>query len=499
MNGIKWGSAQARWVLLATVTGSGMGFLDGSVVGVALPAIGRDLDAEVSGLQWILNGYMLALASLILISGSLGDRIGRRRVFLIGTVWFAAASVLCAFAPSVGVLVAARVLQGIGAALLTPGSLALLESEFAEEDRGKAIGAWSGLTGVSNAIGPFLGGWLVNSDGWRYIFLINVPLAILVVAVTLRHVPESRQVAPGAAKDLDWGAAALTVIALGGITYALTAVGDAGIASPAVLVSGGLGVVALVLFVRSLRRSSHPMIPPALFRSPLFVAANLVTAGVYAALGTTFFLLVVQLQQVLGYSALQAGAAMLPITLLMLALSAWSGDLAQRIGPRLQMGFGPLVMALGLLFMLRVDAGAGYLTDVLPAIVVLGLGLAATVAPLTSTAMGAAGPDDAGAASGVNNAVSRAAQLAAVAAIPALVGINGRAYLDPERFSAGFHTAMLIAAATAAAAGVIALLLIRRPAPGAASREPPQAGSNYACGLDSAPMRPCPVSSPAGP
>ncbi|PSK96268.1 EmrB/QacA subfamily drug resistance transporter [Murinocardiopsis flavida] len=483
MSGIRWGSAQARWVLLATVTGSGMGFLDGSVVGVALPAIGRELHAEVSGLQWILNGYMLALASLILISGSLGDRIGRRRVFLIGTVWFAVASLACAAAPTVELLVAARVLQGVGAALLTPGSLALLEAEFAEEDRGRAIGAWSGLTGVANAIGPFVGGWLVDAGDWRFIFLLNIPLAVIVVVVAVRHVPESRDAGAGSARDLDWTAAALTVVGLGGTTYALTAAGEAGVTAPSVLVAAGLGVLALLLFGWSLRRSSRPLIPPRLFASRLFVAANLVTIGVYAGLGIMFFLLVVQLQQVLDYSAVQAGAATLPITLLMLTLSARSGDLARRFGPRAQMSIGPLAMACGLLLMLRIGPGAGYLTEVLPAVLVLGLGLAATVAPLTATALGAAGPADAGTASGVNNAISRAAQLTAVAAIPAAVGINGTSYLDPVRFSAGFHSAMLVAAAIAAVSGAVAFLLIRRPA------APPPCGSDYVCGLDSAPLR----------
>ncbi|MGI5122525.1 MFS transporter [Marinactinospora thermotolerans] len=490
MGTITWGSARARWVLLATVVGSGMGFLDGSVVGVALPAIGRDLDASMAGLQWVLNGYTLTLAALILISGSLGDRVGRRRVFLIGTVGFALASVLCALAPTIETLIAARVAQGVGAALLTPNSLALLEAEFTEDDSGRAIGAWSGLTGVANAAGPFLGGWLVDIGDWRLIFLINVPLAALVVAVGLRHLPESRP-EEGGGRRLDWTGATLTVVSLGALTYALTVAGEVGVSSWRFLVPAGTGVLVVLLFARSLRRSRHPLIPPRLFADRVFVAANLVTLGVYAALGVTFFLLVIQLQQVLGYSAVQAGVATLPITLLMLLLSARSGDLARRIGPRAQMTAGPLVMALGLLLMGRIGPGSGYVTEVLPAVVLLGLGLAATVAPLTATALGAAGPADAGVASGVNNAVSRAAQLASVAAVPALVGVAGDAYLDPARFDAGFSSAMLVAAALAASAGLVALLLIRRPR-GEAEEGP----SPYACGLDAAPLRRAPCQDP---
>lgn len=484
MNGMAWNSARARWLLVATVVASGMGFLDGSVVGVALPTIGRELNASITGLQWIQNGYMLTLASLILVSGSLSDRFGLRRIFLIGTVGFAAASALCALATSVDILIAARVLQGIGAALLTPCSLALLEAEFVGPDRDKAIGAWSGFAGVFNALGPFLGGWLVDAGDWRYIFLINLPLALLIVAVMRWRVPPFHRELVDRVNRLDWVGASLTVIGLGGATYALTSLGTAGPGAPGVLIPGVVGVAALVLFARTVRRGAYPLIPRVLFRSQQFVAANLTTVGVYAALGITFFLLVMQLQLVLGYSALQAGAATLPITVLMLLLSARSGALAARIGPRWQMSIGPLLMAIGLLLMRRVEAGVDYFSGIFPSVVVVGLGLAATVAPLTSTALAAGGSDNAGVASGVNNAVSRAAQLAAVAAIPALVGIGGKNYLDPVKFSAAFAAALYIAAALAMISGVIAWLLVPDRAQCGQGATP-----KYLCGADSAPLR----------
>lgn len=485
MNGMTWNSPQARWLLIATVTASGMGFLDGSVVGVALPTIGRELNAGISGLQWIQNGYMLTLASLILVSGSLSDRLGLRRIFLLGTIGFAIASALCAAADSVGVLITARVLQGIGAALLTPCSLALVEAEFSGADRDRAIGAWSGLTGIFNAIGPFLGGWLVDAGNWRYIFLINIPLAMLVIVIMHWRIPAlgNRR---GGKRPLDLAGATLTVVGLAGITYALTALGTAGIQAPAVFVPGLIGIVALVLFAYTIRRGAQPLIPRVLFRSRQFAAANLTTVGVYAALGITFFLLVMQLQLVLGYSALQAGVATLPITLLMLLLSARSGALSARIGPRWQMSIGPLLMAIGLLLMRRIETGADYFTDIFPAVVIVGLGLASTVAPLTATALVAGGTDNAGIASGVNNAVSRAAQLAAVAAIPALVGIGGRNYLDPAHFSAAFGAALYIAAALAAVSGVIAWLLV----PGKLQAER-NTTPRYLCGADSAPLQSC--------
>ncbi|HEX6568441.1 MAG TPA: DHA2 family efflux MFS transporter permease subunit, partial [Acidimicrobiales bacterium] len=379
--GLAFASARGRWVLTATVLGSGIAFLDSTVVNVALPHIGRDLDAGVGGLQWVINGYLLALSSLILLGGSLGDRFGRKRLFQLGVVVFAAASLLCAVAPTTELLVLARIVQGVGGALLTPGSLAILEASFRPDDRSRAIGAWSGLSGVASAVGPFLGGWLVDAASWRWIFLINLPLALFVVVVAARHVPESFD--PDASQHVDGWGALFVATALGGLSWGLIAAGDAGWGAAQVWAALLVGVASLVAFVVVERRSTHPMVPPALFASAQFRAANLVTAAVYAALGGTFFLLVVQLQNVLGYSAIEAGAATFPITILMLALSARSGALAARIGPRLQMTTGPLLVAAGTLLMTRIDAGAGYVADVLPAVVVTGLGLACVVAPLT--------------------------------------------------------------------------------------------------------------------
>lgn len=481
---VAWGSATGRWVLAATVTASGMAFLDGTVVNVALPTIGEEYGAPMSGLQWIANGYMLTLSALILLSGSLGDRYGRLRVFQIGVVWFALASALCAVAVNAPMLVVARVAQGVGGALLTPGSLAIIEATFRVEDRARAIGAWSGLTGVATAIGPFLGGWLIDAGSWRYIFLLNVPLAAAVVAIGARHVPESSD---PAGPRLDVLGAALATTGLAGVTYALIGAGERGLAAPTVIAAGVCGIVALAAFVVAERRSSHPMLPPGIFSSRQFTGANLVTAAVYAGLGAVFFLLVIQLQQVLGYTALQAGAATLPITLLLLALSARSGQLAQRIGPRPQMTVGPLVVAAACLLMIRIDAGAGYLDAVFPAVAVLGLGLAVTVAPLTATVLAAADERHAGIASGVNNAVARTAQLAAVAVVPLAAGITGAAYLDPEAFSAGFRVSMAITASLATAGGVLAFVAIRRPTPA-----PAPARRRSHCAMDGPPLQGCP-------
>ena len=342
---VTWGTPRARWVLLATVLGSGMAFLDATVVNVALPTIGTQLDTSVAGLQWIVNGYTLTLASLILIGGSLGDRFGRRRIFLVGVVWFAAASLLCGAAPTSGTLVAARALQGIGGALLTPGSLAILQASFAPGDRGRAVGAWSGLSGIAAAIGPFVGGWLIAVASWRLIFLINVPLAVAVVAVAIKYVPETRD--PNAVRGIDVTGAVLTAVGLGRVTWALITAGERG-ATAGVISAGAVGLASLAGFVVAEQNVRHPMLPLDIFRSRQFTAANLVTLVVYASLGITFFLLVVHLQQDLGYSPLQAGVAMLPVTGLMLALSSAAGQLADRIGPRLPMTIGPLGIAAGL-------------------------------------------------------------------------------------------------------------------------------------------------------
>lgn len=447
---ISLSSARGRWIVAATVLGSSLAMLDATVVNIALPAIGRDLGSGVTGLQWTLSGYTLALASLILLGGSLGDRLGRRRVFVWGTVWFTAASVLCGLAPSIEVLIAARLLQGIGAALLTPGSLALISASIRSDDRGAAIGLWSGLGGVASAIGPLLGGWLVDAVGWRAVFLINVPLAVVVVWVAMKHVPESRD--PHAAGRLDVPGAVAVAAALGLLTYGL-------IESHVLALT--LGVVAIGVFVVIERRTHDPLVPPSLFASRVFLAANLVTFAVYAALGGVFFLLVLQLQFAVGFSPVAAGLATIPITVLMLLLSARAGRLAGRIGPRIPMTVGPLLSAAGLLLMLRIGPGCTYVADVLPAVVVFGLGLSALVAPLTGAVLSAAPDDRAGIASGVNNAVARTSQLLAVAALPALAGIAGSDYAAPQVFSAGFHSAMLMCAGLLVLGAVIAAALIR--------------------------------------
>ncbi|MGB6071512.1 MAG: MFS transporter [Rhodococcus sp. (in: high G+C Gram-positive bacteria)] len=448
--GIALSSPRGRWIVAATVLGSALAMLDATVVNIALPAIGRDLGSGVTGLQWTLSGYTLTLASLILLGGSLGDRLGRRRVFVWGTVWFAAASVLCGLAPSIEVLIAARLLQGVGAALLTPGSLALISASIKAEDRGAAIGLWSGLGGVASAVGPLLGGWLVDAVGWRSVFLINIPLAVVVVWLAAKHVPESRD--PHASGRLDVPGAVTVAAALGLLTYGLIESHTLALA---------LGVVAAGVFVVIERRSHDPLVPPSLFVSRVFLAANLVTFAVYAALGGVFFLLVLQLQFAVGYSPIAAGVATLPITALMLVLSARAGRIAGRIGPRVPMTVGPLLSALGLLLMLRIGPGSTYATDVLPAVLVFGLGLSTLVAPLTGAVLGAVSTDRAGIASGVNNAVARTSQLLAVAALPALAGITGSDYAAPEVFSDGFHTAMLMCAGLLVIGAAIAAALIR--------------------------------------
>jgi EmrB/QacA subfamily drug resistance transporter len=483
---ITWGTAAARWILFATVLGSGMAFLDATVVNVALPAIGAALDASVAGLQWILNGYTLTLAALILIGGSLGDRYGRRRVFLIGIVWFAVASLLCSLAPNAAVLVAARALQGVGGALLTPGSLAILQGSFAVADRSRAVGAWSGLSGIAAAIGPFVGGWLVGVESWRLIFLINVPLAIAVVFVTIRHIPETRD--PAAAPGIDIAGAVLAAAGLAGMTWALIEAGESGPAwTP--LAGGAIGMAGLAAFAVVERHSQHPMLPLDIFGSRQFTAANLVTFFVYASLGLTFLLLVIQLQLVLGYTPLQAGAAMLPITTLMLVLSARAGQLADRIGPRLPMTLGPLAMAVGLALLSGVGTGSTYVFDILPGIVVFGLGLALTVAPLTATVLAAASMRHAGVASGVNNAVARSAGLLAISAIPGLAGLAGDAYKDPVVFARGFREAMLIGATLLAGGGGIAWLLIRNEVAGRVDSCPAaKLDRRHYCAIDCAPL-----------
>jgi EmrB/QacA subfamily drug resistance transporter len=485
---LAWGSRPARWVLAATTSGSALALLDATTVNVALPTIADDLDATVGGMQWTINGYTLTVAALILLAGSLADRFGRRLLFTIGVVWFAGASILCALAPTVELLIAARVLQGIGGALLTPGSLAILQASFAPEDRARAIGAWSGLGAIAAAIGPLVGGWLVGTVGWRWIFWTNLPVAGTVLWITLRHVPESRAVL--ATRRFDVPGAVLATAGLGAVTWALIAAGEQG-TSTAVVTSAVVGVLALVAFVAVQARAVGPMMPLDLFASRQFSAANAVTFVVYGGMAVVFFLLVVHLQQVVGYTPLLAGTALMPVTLLMLLLSARAGVLAERIGPRLPMTVGPLVMASGLVLAARIGPTSSYLVDVLPSVTVFGLGLAAMVAPLTATVLAAAGEGRSGVASGINNAISRTAGLLAVAAIPALVGLRGDVLADPVAFAAGFRTAMFTSAAVVALGGVLAFLTIRDElSDGRPACRPSELLRRRRCPVDGAPIEP---------
>lgn len=479
-------SVQGRGVLAATILGSGLASLDGTVVNVALPRIGADLNAGLTALQWTINAYTLTLAGLLLLGGSLGDRLGRRRVFVVGVMWFTAASIGCAAAPAAGVLIAMRALQGVGAALLTPGSLAILEAVFRRSDRGAAVGAWSGLGGVATAAGPVLGGVLVGvaSWGWRLVFLINVPVALAVIWLSGRFVPETRD--EEAAGRLDVIGAALAALGLAGLVYALTEGPRQGWGG-ALVACLLAGIALLAAFVVVEARSRHPMMPLSLFGSRNFSGANLVTLVVYAALSGALFLLPVQLQRVSGFSPVEAGSALLPITAVMLLLSARMGRLASRIGPRLPMTVGPLTAALGLALLARVGADASFALDLLPALLVFGLGLSFTVAPLTTTVLAAAPAHLVGVASAVNNDVARAAGLLAVAVLPGLAGISPHAYDNPALLSTGFHHAVLIAAGLCALGGVLSAFVIAQDAGTPADARPPDDTANCTC---------CPIGAP---
>lgn len=461
-SGLRYASGAGRWVIATPVA---------SIIGMA-------------DLQWVSNGYMLTLSGLLLLGGALGDRYGRRRLFVIGTVWFAAASLLCGIAPNAPALIAARTLQGIGGALLTPGSLAILEASFVEDDRWRAIGAWSGLGGVATAVGPFLGGWLISAASWRLIFLINLPVAVAVVVLAERHVPETRNVAMSGRIDLP--GAALVSLGLAGLVYGLIEGPGLGWTSAGTLTSLAGGAALLAAFVAVESRSANPMLPLDIFRSGQFTGANAVTFVVYGGLGGALFLLPIELQQVAHYSPLGAGVALLPITVITLALSARSGELAARIGPRLQMSVGPLLVGAGLALMTRIGDTGGYVDTVLPAVCVLGLGLAVTVAPLTAAVLTAAPAERSGIASAVNNAVARAASLIAVALLPAIAGITGDSYLHPARFSSGFHVAVLVAAAFCGLGAALAVLTIRNPV----RRPSPAVPRRWSCALDAPPLTP---------
>ena len=473
---IRAGTPAGRWLVGATVLGSGMAFLDGTVVNVALPAIGRDLHAGLSGLQWTLDAYLLSLGALLLLGGALGDRYGRRRVFEVGLVAFSLASALCGLAPNLGALIAARTVQGVGGALLVPGSLALLSASFAPEDRGRAVGAWSGLAGAFSALGPFLGGWLVDAVSWRWVFLINLPVAVVTLWVVRAHVPESRDAGAVAGGHLDVTGAVLGSVGLAGLVFALIE-GSAHGLTALVVVAGAVGVAALVAFPFAERARPEPLVPLELFRSRQFSGANATTFAVYGAFAGALFLFVVELQQNLGYSALEAGSAMLPVTLLMMTLSARAGRLSQRVGPRIPMTVGPVVAAAGLLLLARVASGSRYLSGILPAVLVFGLGLSLTVAPLTAAVMAAVEERHLGVGSGVNNAVARVAGLVSVALLPLAAGLSGVEPGGPG-FADGVRAALRISAVVCALGGALAFLTVRRAA---AVRPVVQPGMSHAC------------------
>jgi EmrB/QacA subfamily drug resistance transporter len=500
-----------RWVLAATILGTSMAFIDGTVVNVALPALQRDLKATAADVQWVVEAYTLLLAALLLVGGSLGDRWGRRRIFGAGIALFALASIACGVAPSPGTLIAARAVQGIGAALLVPGSLAIISASFPEAERGRAIGTWSGFSAITTALGPVLGGYLIEQVSWRAVFFLNLPLAAIVLLILFTYVPESR--AEGAAGPLDWSGALFVTLGLGAVVYGLIEAGSLGLANPVALGALIAGSLALAGFVVVEARSPAPMVPLSLFRSSTFSGANLLTFLLYAALGGTMFFVPFNLIQVQGYSPTAAGAAFLPFIVLMFVLSRWSGGLVQRYGAKRPLVIGPLIAAAGFALYALPGIGGDYWTTFFPAMVVQGLGMAVSVAPLTTTVMGAVSSSHSGTASGINNAVSRVAGLLAIALFGiVLIGAFGsnldrrldtlnltaetRQVLSAQRnrlaaaevpaevsgetraavqqaialsFVAGFRVVVLVAASLAVAGAISAALMIQPK--GSSSRE----------------------------
>jgi len=498
--------SSAPWILAATILGSSMAFIDGTVVNVALPALQWSLKATVVDVQWVVEAYSLLLASFLLVGGSLGDHYGRRRIFIVGVVLFSVASLWCGLATSIGQLILARAVQGAGGALLVPGSLAIISASFTGQDRGHAIGVWSGFTAITAAIGPVLGGWLIERISWRAVFFINLPLGLIVLFISFCCVPESRD--KSGDKRLDWLGAALATIGLTFLVYGLIESSRLGFGHPAVLTALISGSAFLVLFVYWEGRARNPMLPLALFRSQDFTGANLLTLFLYSALGGTLFFLPLNLIQVQGYTATAAGAALLPFILIMFFLSRWSGGLVARYGAKLPLVVGPIVVAVGFALFAVPGVGADYWSRFFPAVVVLGLGMAVSVAPLTTTVMNAVPANRVGIASGINNAVSRTAALLAIAALGIVmlhvfsrsidsrlsrleVSPEVRHSFDDQRinlaattirqdigppmrqvlkeainesFVEGFRRVMLVGAALALASGITSLLLINSDA-----------------------------------